>query len=112
MRRSVFVINLDEADFRELLEIQRDQIGDVKIPPIGGACPFEEDVRDAIANFQSIIACESVIERDPAKGESFGRAWSLEVFIERGLGQGIGARPAVTGHDEGRGIRFVTHSVH
>ena len=69
-------------------------------------------MRDAVTDFQPAISCETVVKRDPAKGESFGRAWSFEVFIERGLCQGIGPCPAVTSHDEGWSIRFITNSVY
>lgn len=65
-----------------------------------------------IADFQPTIAAESIIERDPAKGESLGRAGAFEVFIQRGLRQHVGARPAIAGHDEGLGIRLITDSVH
>ena len=82
---SIFIVNLHELNIRELLEVQRDQISDVEISAVGRACPFEEDVRDAVTDFQPAVACESVIERDPAKGESFGRSWTFEIFIERGL---------------------------
>ena len=67
----IFIVDLHEADFGELLEIQRDEIGDGEIPAFGRACSREEDMRDAIADFQSAVAGESVIESDPAKGESF-----------------------------------------
>src|SRR5688500_20041179 len=69
-------------------------------------------MRDAITDFQPAITSESIIERDPAKGESFGCTWTLEVFIERGLRQGIGPRPAVACHDEGRSVSFIAHPVH
>src|SRR5688572_14046210 len=69
-------------------------------------------MRDTIADFQVAISCESVIERDPAKGEPFCRTWTFEVFIQRGLRQCIGARPAVTSDDEGWQVILVTEPVH
>ena len=69
-------------------------------------------MRDAIANFQRAIPGETVIESNPAKGEPFGCTWTLEIFIERCLRQGIGRRPAITGHNEGRQIILVTEPVY
>ena len=85
LRRSILVINFHKLNIVELLEVQGDQIGDIEVSPIGHAGAFEEDMRDAITDFQPAVACKSVIERDPAKGESFCRARTFEIFIERGL---------------------------
>ena len=109
---SIFVIDLDKTNFGELLEVQHNQICNIEISSIRRASPFEEDVRDAVADFQPAVTGESVVECNPTEGESFCRAWTFEVFIQRGLRQGIGARPTITGHDEGRSIGFITHSVH
>lgn len=95
-----------------MLEIQRDQIRDVEIPPIGSTCSFEKDMRDVVADFQPAITCEAVIERDPAKGESFSCTWTFEIFVESALIQGTGARPAITGHNKGRKVGFIAYLVH
>lgn len=71
LRRSILVINFHKLNIVELLEIQGDQVRDVEISPIWSTCAFEEDMRDAVTDIQPAVACESVIERDPAKGESF-----------------------------------------
>ena len=71
LRRSIFVVNLHKLNIVELLEIQHDQIRDIEITSIRCACSFEEDMRDAITDLQPAVTCESIIERDPAKGESF-----------------------------------------
>ena len=106
---SVLVIDLHEPDLRELLEIQSDQVSNVEVPAIGRADACEKDMRDTIADFQYAITSESVIESDPTKGESFCRARTFEIFVERGLRQGIGARPTVAGHDERRSVSLITH---
>ena len=108
----IFIIDLDKADFGKLLEIQGDKICDIEISSIGRAGSFQKNMRDAIPDFQPAIARESVIDGDPAKGESLGRAGTFEVFVEHGLRQGVGPCPAVTGDYEGWGIGFVTHPVH
>jgi len=95
-----------------LFEVQRDQICDVKIPPVRHAGSNEKDMRNAVTDFQPAIAGEAIVECDPAKGESFCRAWTFEIFIERGLRNGIRTCPAITGHDEGRNVRFITEPVH
>src|SRR4026208_292983 len=69
-------------------------------------------MRDAIADFQYAISCETVIERDPAKGESFRCTRTFEIFIQRSLRQCIGTRPAITGYNEGRQIILVTEPVY
>ena len=93
------------------MRFKHDQIRDVEIAPIGRTGSREEDVRDAVADFQAAVAGESVIEGDPAKGESFRGAGTLEIFIQRSLRQHVGARPAITGHDEGRQVIFITELV-
>ena len=69
-------------------------------------------MRDSIVNVQPAVAGESVVERDPAEGESLGGAGTLEVFIQRGSMRRTSAYPAVTGHNEGRQIIFVTEPIH
>src|SRR6185295_7152749 len=96
----------------ELLEIQHDQIRDVEIPPFGHASSFEKDMCDAITDFQPAIACETIIERDPTKGELFGRSRSLEVFIQNIGNHVIRAYPTNARHFERRCIRVVMCPVH
>ena|SRR5687768_7870812 len=79
--RPTLVVNLHKTNFGELFEVQHNQIRDVELAPIGHAGAGQEDVRDAIADVQVAVAGESVIERDPAEGESLGGARPLEVFI-------------------------------
>ena len=107
-----FIVDLDKPYFGELLKVQDDQIRDIEVPPIGRTGTSEKDMRDAIPDLQPAIARESVIDGDPAKGESLGRAGALEIFGECGLRQGVGPGPAITGDYKGWGIGFVTHPVH
>ena len=109
--RPILIVDFDESDFGELLEIQCDQIRDVEIASIGCTGSCEKDVRDAVADVQAAVTGKPIIERDPAEGETFGRAGSFEIFVERGLGQHVGARPAVASHDEGRQIIFIAELV-
>ncbi len=85
------IINLHKLYFRELLEIQIEQVGNIEVPAFGGADALEVDVRDAIDYFQFGVASEAVINGDPSIIVSLGRARTFEVFIERAFKQCIGA---------------------
>ena len=67
----IFIINLHESNFGELFEIRHEQICDGEVSAFGRAATLEEDMGDAIPNLQPAVTGESVIERDPAEGESF-----------------------------------------
>lgn len=107
----MLIVNFYKLNFGELLEVQHNQIRDSEIASFGCAGSFQEDVRDTITDFKSAVAGESVIESDPAELESFGGAGTFEVFIQDGLRKHVGTRPALTGHDEGRQVIFITELV-
>ena len=86
---SVLVINLHELDRAELLEIQPEQISDVEVFAFGGAYTCKIHMCDTVSDFESAVACETVIDTDPAEGGPFGCTGTFEVFIERGLQQNI-----------------------
>ena len=81
MRLPVLIVNLDELNLVELLEIQPEEIGDVEIPAFGGTYTSEINIRHAIHYFQSAVACEAVVDTDPAEGSSFRRAGTFEIFV-------------------------------
>ena len=64
---AILVVDLYKPDLWELLEIQIDQIGDVKVPAIGRTDACEKDMRDAITDFQPAITRKAIVDRDPAK---------------------------------------------
>ena len=64
---AILVIDLHEPDFRELLEIQIDQVNDVEVFAIRRTDACEKDMRDAITDFQSAITGKAIVDRDPAK---------------------------------------------
>ena len=85
----ILIVDLHELNIVELFEIQPEQIGDVEIPAFGGTYTSEINFRHAIHYFQSAVACEAVVDTDPAEGSSFRRAGTFEIFVERGLQQNI-----------------------
>ena len=111
LRRPILIIDLHKLDFRELPEVQQDQVRNVELALIGCAGAREEDVRDAVADVEPAVAGEPVVEGDPAKLESLGGAGAFEVFIQRRLWQHIRARPAIPGHDEGQKVILVAEPV-
>lgn len=91
---SVLVVDLHRLNLRELLEIQPNQIGDIKVLAFRSTHAGQVDVGNAIRDFQAAIACKSVIDTDPAIDEAFSGTWTLEKFVERPFRQPIAAHPA------------------
>ena len=97
MSLPVLIVDLDEPNFGELLEIQIDEVGNVEVPAFGQTHAFEIHMGDPILQFKFTVACESVIDRDPAVGVFFRRAGTFEVFIQNRANDIIGTRPADSG---------------
>ena len=68
-------------------------------------------MRYTIAYFKLTIASESIIERDPTIDKSFRRAWTFEVFVERGLRQHVGVCPAHAVHFKRRQVIFIAELI-
>ncbi|MCK7519367.1 MAG: hypothetical protein MZV64_17390 [Ignavibacteriales bacterium] len=83
-RQAILVVDLHKLDLGELLEVQPDQVGDVEVPAFGEAGAGQVDASNAIIHFQFAVAGKAVIDRDPTVGEAFGRAGTLEVFVQHG----------------------------
>lgn len=67
---------------------------------------------NTLTDFESAVAGEPVIDADPAIGMFFGRARTFEEFIERGLRNHVGTRPAHPVHLEWRQIILIAEFVH
>jgi len=107
----VLVVDLYVLDHGELLEIKADEISNVEIFAFRCACPGQIDVCHTVGDFQFTVAGESVIDGDPAIRITFRGAGTFEIFIERCLRQHARARPAVTGHFDGRQVVVVAELV-
>jgi len=82
---SVLIIDFYELNLTELFKIQSEQISDVKVFAFGGAHTGKIYMRDAVRNFESAVACETVIDTDPTEGSSFDGTGTFEIFIQSSL---------------------------
>ena len=108
MRCPILIVYLHKLDFRELLEVVDQQIGDGICGSGAVACAFEVDVRDAVYDFEFAVTGEAIVERDPTVGISLGRAGTFEVFVQHCANEIVRARPADAGKLKGRQVVLVT----
>ena len=108
----VLIVDLYELNLTELFKIQPEQIGNIEVFTFRCTDAGEVNIRNTVIDFQSAVACETVIDTDPAKGGAFGGAGTFEVFIQQRSINTAAAHIADTRHLERRQVVVVAEGVH
>jgi hypothetical protein len=92
---TVFVVDLNELDLRELFESGRQGLGNGIAGAVGLALTLEEDAQDTVGEFDAAVT-DKAIPDGGHTGNLFGGSGTAEVLID-GSVDGIGGREDLSG---------------